>query len=147
MKTTLKRFMALAGVIWLLSSFTISADKPGKHFPVVKTYEKDRAGNEIVKTQIILDKHTSRDALIETCSLLGSENVSLTFEELSIRKSFLGLAGKNRIAKLKGQIQLPNGKSAKFKAGGMFNFNVVRITYTQQKDTGEYIIQMVEVID
>jgi hypothetical protein len=59
----------------------------------------------------------------------------------------LGIAGKNRIGKLKGQIGLPNGKFEVFKAGGAFNFTRVRIIFTQIKDTDKYSIEMVEVID
>jgi hypothetical protein len=121
--------------------------KPDKHFPVLKTYEQDKAGNRLIKTQITLDKHTSREGLIEACALLAKENVSLTFDRLTIRKWFLGIAGKNRIGKVKGRICLPNGKSEEFKAGGAFNFRVVRIIYIQIKDTDTYTIQMVEVID
>jgi hypothetical protein len=147
MKTNLKSLLACICVVISLSSFSVYEKNPNKHFPVLKTYEQDKAGNTLIKTQITLDKHTSREGLIEACAFLAKENVSLTFEGVTIRKWFLGIAGKNRIGKLKGRISLPNGKFEEFKAGGAFNFTLVRIIFTQVKDTDKYTIQMVEVID
>jgi hypothetical protein len=73
--------------------------------------------------------------------------VSLTFEGLQIGRSFLGLAGKRRIRDVNGEIRLPNGSRQKFKAGGIFNFKYVKITYIQVDNTEEYIISMVEKVD
>jgi hypothetical protein len=147
MQAKLRSTAAIICMLMALCSFSAPDKKSKNHFPVVKTYEKNAAGEEVIKTQITLDKHTSREALIETCGLLSKEEVALTFESLSIRKSFLGIAGKNRIATLKGQIKLPDGKIEKFAAGGLFNFQLVRIIYIQIKDTDKYTISMVEVID
>jgi hypothetical protein len=147
MKAKLNYTTAIICITITLCSFSMPKKNSRNHAPIVKTYEKNKAGKEVIKTQITLDKHTSRDALIETCGLLSKEDVALTFASLSIRKSFLGIAGKNRIAKLKGQIKLPDGKIEKFTAGGVFNFRVVRITYIQIKGTDTYTINMIEVID
>ena len=84
-------------------------------------------GNELKRTVIKLDKNTSREDLISTCSFLAKENVQLTFDKLIIGKSFLGLIGKQRIRIAEGKIQLSNGVSQNFKAGGITSCKFLKI--------------------
>ena len=149
MQTQTKRNLFVLTIVGLiaLSGFYVPNGKLSDHKTVTRTVEKDNAGKEVIKTQIILDKTTSREALIAACSSLSRENVQLTFKLLVIRKSFFGLLGRSRISYAKGTIQLPDGSSQEFEAGGTFNFRLIRITYTQVSKTSEYRIGMVETID
>lgn len=124
MKNRIKKslLLLLTGTFISLSSFAGSVGKNLKPETITRTTEQTREGKLIRKTQVLFDKTTSREELIATCSRLSQENVQLTFEQVSIRKSFLGLLGRNRIAYAKGQIQLPNGSKEVFEAGGLFNF-------------------------
>ncbi len=54
-------------------------------------------GTKVEKSIILLDGSTSREDVIHTCSFLAQEDVQLTFDKLTIGKSFLGLLGKQRI--------------------------------------------------
>ena len=104
-------------------------------------------GNQLERTVIKLDKNTSREDLISTCSFLAKENVQLTFDKLIIGKSFLGLIGKQRIRIAEGKIQLSNGVSQKFKAGGITSFNFIKIQYLNSVATKYSIIEMIEIVD
>lgn len=126
-----------------LSSFSIRNNAFSDHKTVSRTVEKNQEGEEVIKTQIILNKTTSREALIAACSSLREENVELTFELVEIRK----ILGKPRIAYAKGKIQLPDGSSENFKAGGVFGFKFIRITYFQVTKTNQYRMGMVEIVD
>jgi hypothetical protein len=139
--------LILTGSFISLSSFAMPFGESWRPETVTRTMEKNSEGKEIVKTQIILDKTTSREALISACSRLSQDQVQLTFAQVSIRKSFLGLLGKSRIAYAQGQIQLPNGSKESFKAGGLFNFQYLKITYTQEVNTNNYQLNMVEIVD
>ncbi len=139
-------FLGLVSII-SLSSFTVRQGGSADHKTITRTIEKNSAGKEIIKTQILFDKTTSREAVIAACSKLSKEQVQLTFDQLSIRKSFLGLLGKNRIAYTKGRLQLPNGLSERFEAGGNFNFRFIKLIYTQESQTGNYTLNMVEIAD
>lgn len=144
-KITFLIFMFIGST--LLSSFSLSEMNSVDHNTISRTIEKDIKGREIIKTEILLNRTTSREALIAACTSLGEEDVQLTFEALTIRKSFLGIMGKSRIAYAKGQIELPNGSSENFEAGGIFNFKSIKITHSQVDNTAEYVINMVEIVD
>lgn len=149
MITRIKQYWTICFVL-LFSTLTAYADSPfktGEPASLKRSYSKNREGKDIIITEITLDKHTSREALIETCTSLRKENTDLTFEFVKIGRSFLGIAGKRRILDLSGTIQLPNGIRENFKAGGIFNFRYVKITYTQVISTGEYTLSMVETVD
>ena len=104
-------------------------------------------GNQLERTVIKLDKNTSREDLISTCSFLAKENVQVTFDKLIIGKSFLGLIGKQRIRIAEGKIQLSNGVSQNFKAGGITNFKFLKIQYLNSVATKYIIIEMIEIVD
>lgn len=104
-------------------------------------------GKQIITTEILFDKTTLREDLIHTCNFLATEGVQLTFESLVIGKSFIGILGKKRISYAKGKIELPGGSVEKFEAGGAFSFRSVKISYSENEATGNYLINMVEVID
>ncbi len=139
-------YLVLISII-SLSSFTVRKSGSAEHKTITRTIEKNSAGKEIIKTQIFFDKTTSREAVIDACSKLSKEQVQLTFDQLSIRKSFLGLLGKNRIAYAKGKLHLPNGLAERFEAGGTFNFRFIKLIYTQESQTGNYTLNMVEIVD
>ncbi len=130
-----------------LSSFSVGEKSHAAHQTITKSSVINTAGQEIIKTQIILDKTTSREDLIAACSLLSKEQVQLTFDQLTIRKNFMGIWGNSRIAYAKGQIELPNKAIEKFEAGGAFNFKFIKITYSQVSQTDKYTIEMIETVD
>ena len=104
-------------------------------------------GKEVQKTIIVLDKTTSREDLIHTCSYLAQENVQLTFDKLTIGKSFGGLVGKSRLRIAEGQIKLPNGSTQQFKAGGITSFKSIKIQYASNVNNTPSNIEMIEIID
>jgi hypothetical protein len=139
-------FITLVSFI-TLSSFSIrEKSNPGPK-TITKTILKNTAGQEIIKTQIVLDGNTSREDLIAACSSLGKERVQLTFDQVTIRKNFMGIWGKSRIAYAKGKIELPNRANEPFEAGGAFNFKFIKITYSQVSHTDEYTVDMIEIVD
>jgi hypothetical protein len=142
-------FLLLAAIslVTIFSSFAVKKNWPANHKTTSKTVERNNEGKTVIKTQILLDRTTSREDLIAACSLLSKENVQLTFDLLQIRKSFLGVLGNSRIAYAKGQIQLPDGSVERFRAGGPFNFKFIRIIYFQDSQTNQYKISMVETVD
>lgn len=101
-------------------------------------------GRIVETTVILLDGNTSREELIYTCNFLAKENVQLIFDKLSIGRSFLGLVGKQRIRVAEGMIQLPNGKSQRFKAGGITSFRYLKIQYVKSEAPEQSRIEMVE---
>ncbi len=141
-------FLAM-GALTALGSFSIPTLASGvsDHATLSRTIETNSEGQEVVRTQILLNRKTSRETLIAACISLGKEQVQLTFDSLVIRKSFLGLLGKPRITYAKGQIQLPNGSTETFEAGGIFNFKSVKIAYSQVSHTDQYYINTIEIID
>lgn len=149
MKNSIKKslFLLLTGTFISLGSFAGPGHRSLKPETITQTRELNREGKEIRKTQVLLNKTTSREALIAACSRLSQEKVQLTFEQVSIRKSFLGLLGKSRIAYAKGQIQLPDGSREVFEAGGLFNFKYLKISYTQESNTDKYQMSMIEIVN
>jgi hypothetical protein len=101
----------------------------------------------VEKTVILLDGNTSREELIQTCSFLAKENVQLTFDKLTIGKSFLGLIGKQRIRIAEGMIKLANGSSQRFKAGGATGFRFIKIQYLNNILPESSQIEMIEIVD
>ncbi len=148
MKIQYKSSLLMLTLIGLMtfSSFSTRESKHATHAVITRTVERNQ-DKELIKTEIVLNGKTTREELIEACASLSKENVALTFDLLSIRKRVLGFFGKSRIAYAKGKIQLPDGSTEEFKAGGLFNFKYIRITYTQVANTNEYTINLVEVVD
>ncbi|HZH36276.1 MAG TPA: hypothetical protein VEX65_03320 [Flavisolibacter sp.] len=104
-------------------------------------------GKNVEKTVILLDGNTSREELIQTCNFLAKENVQLTFDKLTIGKSFLGLIGKQRIRIAEGMIKLANGSSQRFKAGGATGFRFIKIQYLTNILPESSQIEMIEIVD
>ena len=104
-------------------------------------------GMTFEKTIIEFNKNTSREDVIETCAFLSKENVELTFEKLTIGKSFLGIMGKTRIKSATGKIQLADGSTQSFKVGGISNFKSLKIQYSIDINTKKTKIEMIEKID
>lgn len=104
-------------------------------------------GKKVDKTVILLDGSTSREDLIHTCNFLAKENVQLTFDKLSIGKSFMGLLGKQRIRMAEGMIKLSNGSSQRFKAGGATSFRSIKIQYLSNPLPESSQIEMIEIVD
>ncbi|WP_162056510.1 hypothetical protein [Pontibacter pamirensis] len=104
-------------------------------------------GDKVEKTVILLDGNTSREDVIHTCNFLAAEDVQLTFDKLVIGKSMLGLVGKSRIRFAEGKIELPDGSSEKFTAGGAASFRFIRIQYSINTATNSVQIDMLEKID
>jgi hypothetical protein len=130
----------------LLSSFT---SKPGDE-KLPKTITRVSTlveGKNVEKTVILLDGNTSREELIQTCNFLAKENVQLTFDKLTIGKSFLGLIGKQRIRIAEGMIKLANGSSQRFKAGGATGFRFIKIQYLNNILPESSQIEMIEIVD
>ena len=71
----------------------------------------------------------------------------MTFDKLSIGKSFLGLIGKQRILLAEGKITLSDGLSQKFKAGEAASFRSIKIQYASNQLNEPPRIVMVEIVD
>ena len=105
-----------------LSSFVLTGFGNENPASITRSTTVGGNGKEVVKTEILLDKTTTREDLIHTCKFLAKEDVQLTFELLDIRKSFFGIVGKQRIAYAKGKIELPDGSVEQFEAGRAISF-------------------------
>jgi hypothetical protein len=141
-----KLFLAAFGFIIFLSSF-ISKPVDEKQPKTITRTSSLVNGKEVETTLIKLDRNTSREDLIHTCNFLAKENVQLTFDKLTIGKSFLGLVGKQRIRIAEGEIKLPNGSSQRFKAGGITSFRFLKIQYSNNAATESSQIEMIETIN
>jgi hypothetical protein len=129
-----------------LSSFTSTMSDEKQPKTITRTAALE-GGKEVEKTVIQLDASTSRTDLIHTCSFLAQENVQLTFDKLTIGKSFFGLVGKQRIRIAEGSIRLADGSSQSFKGGGATAFKTIRIVYSSNVKTDVSQIDMIEIID
>ena len=139
-------FLIALGSMMLLSSF-ISRPSDEKLPKTITKTSITVNGKKVEKTAILLDKSTSREDLIHTCNFLAQENVQLTFDKLTIGKSFLGLVGKQRIRIAEGMIKLANGSSQRFKAGGATGFRSIKIQYANHMLPASSQIEMIEVVD
>jgi hypothetical protein len=139
------RNLLLAASMILLSSFDTKLDENQLPKPITRTSTMID-GKTVEKTVIVLDGTTSREDVIHTCNFLAQEKVLLTFDKLSIGKSFLGVLGKQRIRMVEGMIQLPNGTSQPFKAGGINSFRRIKIQYTNSTSSASRI-EMIEIVD
>ncbi|MEM9325359.1 MAG: hypothetical protein AAGA85_06875 [Bacteroidota bacterium] len=104
-------------------------------------------GERFTRTEILIDKTTSREDLIHTCKFLAREDVQLTFDQLEIRRWFFGLLGRSRITLANGRIEFQDGFSQDFNAGGIMGFRSIRIVYSENADTEDVFLNTVEVID
>ncbi len=134
------------GLLITLTSFSFIRDNDKMPGTITRTTEV-LDGNKVERTVILLDGTTSREELIHTCNFLAAEKVQLTFDRLVIGKSLLGLVGKSRIRIAEGKIELPDGSSENFKAGGVTSFKSIRIQYSSNDKTKSPIIEMIEIID
>jgi hypothetical protein len=140
-----KLFFFAFGCAFFLSAFT--AKPSGEKFPKTITRTSTLVnGATVEKTVILLDGNTSREELIHTCNFLAQENVQLTFDKLSIGRSFLGVAGKQRIRIAKGKIELANGTAQGFKAGGLTGFRFLKIQYSKNLSTAIPQMEMIEIV-
>lgn len=130
----------LLGALIMLSSFVTSAFEGDHPAPIMRSTNINNIGEQVVQTEILIDKSTTREDLIHACKFLAEEDVELTFESLDIRKGFLGLLGKSRIAYAKGKIELPNGSIEEFEAGGLISFRSIKVTYSKNMETSNYYI-------
>jgi hypothetical protein len=137
--------MIAIGCFFFLSSFVNPFSDSSQPKTITRTTSLVN-GKEIEKTIILLDGTTSREDLIKTCNFLAQENVQLTFDKLSIGKSFLGLVGRSRIRIAEGQIKLADGSLQEFKAGGPFSFKYIKIQYTNDVALNTSQIEMIEII-
>ena len=135
------------GTSFIFSSFAPSIFEVENPAPITRSINTNSIGEQLVQTEILIDKSTTREGLIHACKFLAEEDVELTFESLDIRKAFFGLLGKSRIAYAKGKIELPNGSIEKFEAGGPISFRSIKITYSRNIETNDSYINMVEVIE
>lgn len=142
----LKQILFATISVLLFSSFASNPDHKGQHQPITRT-SKIENGSHVMETIILFDKHTSSDNVIGVCTTLAKENVQLTFDKLTIGRGLFGLLGKNRIRTMEGKIELPNGQSQKFQAGGPFGFRYVKIIYATNTENKSSIIEMIEIVD
>ncbi|MEM6841186.1 MAG: hypothetical protein AAF632_03085 [Bacteroidota bacterium] len=148
MSTNTSILRTLIVLIGLTASQLVSAnDISESPMSITRTSRANAVGDEIITTEILLDENTSREDLIHICRFLGNEGVQLTFDSLNIRRSFLGILGKKRIAQATGKIVLPNGISEEFQAGGTLSFRSIKITYFQNTTSNDSAINMIEIID
>ncbi|MEM9722404.1 MAG: hypothetical protein AAGA10_24265 [Bacteroidota bacterium] len=148
----MKRFkitktLLFLGIAISLNSFNFPSENLEYPSLITRNTKTNSLGEQVVQTEILIDKAATREDLIHTCQFLAKENVALTFESLNIRKSFLGLFGKSRIINAKGKIKLPNDSMEEFEVGGTFGFRFIKITFSENTNTRDYYINMVEVID
>jgi hypothetical protein len=142
----IKFVFVLLGLSIFLSSFTSGSESE----KLPKTITKTKIlvdGKKLERTVILFDGHTSREDIIHTCNFLAKENVQLTFDKLSIGKSFLGIIGKQRIRIAEGLIRLANGSSQRFKAGGFTSFKTIKIQYISTILPESSQIEMIEIFD
>lgn len=107
----------------------------------------DLNGKQILKTQIVINASTTREEIISGCRQLQNEGVSLTFDKLTIRRSLFGILGRSRVSYAKGKIEMPNGDHDIFEVGGTFNFRYLKIYYSQIKNSNDFTLEMVEIIE
>lgn len=131
----------------MLSSFTLTHVHREYPSPIIRSVAMGERGREVILTEILLDKSTSREDLIQACQFLAEEEVQLTFESLEIRKPFLGVLGSSRIAYARGKIALPTGVDEPFEAGGIMGFRSIKIIYSRDTQTNNYAINTVEIIE
>lgn len=79
--------------------------------------------------------------------LPGKGKCSINFDKLVIGKSFLGLVGRQRIRIAEGNIQILNGSSQRFKAGGITSFKTIRIQFSKNVNAETSQIEMIEIVD
>ncbi|HVG40262.1 MAG TPA: hypothetical protein VM888_01525 [Chitinophagaceae bacterium] len=141
-----KLFLFFCGCVFFLSSFITKPNDEKQPKTITRTTMLVN-GKEVKKTIILLDGNTSREDLIYTCNFLANEKVQLTFNKLAIGKSFLGLIGKQRIRIAEGKIELPDGSSSSFKAGGATSFKFIKIQYLSKVSAESSQLEMIEIID
>lgn len=141
-----KLFLFTCGCVFFLSSFISAPSNETQPKTITRTSILVN-GRKVEKTVILLDGSTSQEDLIRTCSFLAQENVQLTFDKLTIGKSFLGLIGKQRIRAAEGKVRLANGSSQSFKAGGPTSFKYLKIQYSTNQSIESSQIEMIEIID
>jgi len=129
------------------NSFVSANDIIKSPASITRTSDINPIGQEIIKTEILLDGNTSREDLIHTCRFLADEEIALTFESLNIRRSFLGILGKKRIVQAKGKIELPNSIGKEFQVGGLISFRSIKITSSQNTSNDSFAVNTLEVID
>ncbi|HEX2536119.1 MAG TPA: hypothetical protein VHK69_20405 [Chitinophagaceae bacterium] len=139
-------FLTALGCLLFFCSFASRPDNEKQPGTITRT-EALVDGKKLEKTVILLDGSTSREDLIHTCQFLAGENVQLTFDKLSIGRSFLGLAGKQRIRVAEGTIRLANGAAQSFKAGGITSFRFIKIQYTKDLAGETAQLEMIEIVD
>jgi hypothetical protein len=135
-------FLAFSCVTLFTSFREITHDI--SHHTVTKTITT-LDGNRIEKTVVLFNKKTTREDVINACTLLAKENVQLTFEKLTIGKSLLGIVGKQRIKYARGKIVLDNGETQTFEAGGVTNFRSLTISFSRDIETKKPRLEMVEI--
>lgn len=141
-----KFFFFAFGFVFFFSSFFSIPNNEKQPKTVTKTSTLID-GKKVETTVVLLDGNTSREDLIQTCNFLAKEQVQLTFDKLTIGKSFLGLIGKQRIRIAEGKIKLLNGSSQNFKAGGATSFKFIKIQYSNNVSVNVSQIEMIEIID
>ena len=139
--------LLVLGASFMLSSFAPSTFEKDNPAPITRSTSTNDTGEQVIQTEVLIDKTTTREDLIHACKFLAEEDVDLTFESLDIRKAFFGLLGKSRIAYAKGKVALPNGSSEEFEAGGPISFRSIKVTYSRNTTTSDYYINMVEVVE
>ena len=145
--SNIKSAFFLASTLFFLCGFNTPISDE-KYPPCIsRTVTSNELGQEVVKTEILIDKSTSREALIHTCRFLANEKIDLTFETLKISRPILAFLGQSRITEAKGQIQLPNGFYETFQIGGTLGFNYLKITFSENKDKEAFYFNMVEMVD
>ena len=137
--------LLIAGIV-LLSSFATVADAEKQPRTISRTVTLVDS-RKVERTIIVFNANTSREDVIQTCSFLANENVQLTFNKLTIGRSFLGILGKQRIRIAEGKIQLADGSTQEFKAGGITSFKSLSIQYSREEAKQSSRIDMIEIIE
>ncbi|MEQ9378118.1 MAG: hypothetical protein RIG68_23210 [Imperialibacter sp.] len=146
-KLNISQAFASTAMIFILCSFVAPVSLEKYPSCITRISKTTDSGKELIQTEILIDKTTSREDLIHTCQFLAKEKINLTFESLKVSRPFLGLLGKSRIVGAKGEIQLPNYSNEVFEVGGSLGFKYLKITFSKNTSKDVFYFNMVEVVD
>lgn len=146
MHTPLRQLLKIISLALLPT--LIRAAPPGDHLPKSITRTRLTQNNRpLIRTVVQIDRNTTAADIIQTCSFLAAEGVTLRFSTLKIGRSLAGIAGKKRIVEAEGALLLPGGKSQPFRAGGLLGFRYLALQYVTDTAGGAAMIEMVSSVN